>query len=96
MSVKCLEKCLSEHPAVTAVCVLTASLALPVTAFVTLSPNAEASVADLRAWAREKLGDAASGAAYFLLDEMPRTRTGAVDRAALDRMRRQPRQEQVA
>jgi len=96
MSVKNLEQCLAEHPGVAAVCVLTASLSLPVTAFVTATPGSKISPSELREWARKRAGDLVSDAEYILLEEMPRTRTGAVDRAALDDMRRQARREQVA
>jgi len=96
MSVKALEKCLAEHPGVSAVCVLTPSLSLPATAFVTAAPGSEVSPAELRNWANNRLGNLLPDAEYILLDEMPRTRTGAVDRAALDTLRRQPRREQVA
>lgn len=96
MSVKALEQCLAEYPGVSAVCVLTPSLSLPATAFVTVAPGSGVCPSELRKWAGARLGSLIPDAEYILLDEMPRTRTGAVDRAALDALRRQARREQVA
>ncbi|HOQ89761.1 MAG TPA: hypothetical protein PLX03_06445 [Candidatus Hydrogenedentes bacterium] len=96
MSVKAFEQCLAEHPAVAMACVLTASLSLPVTAFVTPHPGVAVSTAELQTWVSSRMGDLAPAADYLILEEMPRNRTGAVDRAALDAMRRNMSREQVA
>lgn len=96
MSVKTLEQCLAEHPGISAVCVLTPSLSLPATAFVTVAPGSRISPSELLKWVDARLGSLIPDAEYILLDEMPRTRTGAVDRAALDALRRQARRDQVA
>lgn len=96
MSIKAFEKCLAEHPAVAMACVLTASLSLPITAFVTPHPRATVSAVELQAWVNSRMGDLAPAASYLILEEMPRNRTGAVDRAALDAIRRNMSREQVA
>ena len=73
---------LFSHPEVSEVCVLPAPNAH---AFVVLVPNASANLESLRSLCQPRAPQSES-LQITLLDEMPKTRTGAVDRAQLVEM----------
>jgi long-chain acyl-CoA synthetase len=81
-----IEEALIEHPAVNGACVVGRPDAVhgeEVVAFVTLAPGAEASVEDLLAFGKKRLGGYKYPRELTVLPSLPLTPVGKVDRTAL-------------
>jgi acyl-coenzyme A synthetase/AMP-(fatty) acid ligase len=83
---------LFSHPEVSEVCVLTEP---NLHAFVVLAPGASANLDSLRGLCQGS-AIAAASLQITLLDDMPKTRTGAVDRAQLVEMAQEMVKKNVA